>query len=96
MKKKNPLLVLEATQTKINLMNLSHTFRDGDNWVAVTASGSRYNLTDDEYAKLNEFFEPEEGEGHGDPHENFDKMMEKFGEMLKKFKEMGLRIDNVG
>jgi len=95
MKKKNPILVLEATQTKINLMNLSHTFRDGDVWVAVTGSGSRYNLTDAEYEKINEFFTPDE-EGHGDPHENFEKMMEKFGEMLKKLKEMGLRIDNIG
>lgn len=53
---KNPLFYLETVQTSINLLTLSHIFRNGDNWTVVTASGSTYNISESDYLKLRDAY----------------------------------------
>lgn len=78
---KNPLFYLEGVQTTINLMNLSHIFRNGETWTLVTGSGSEYSINESEYIKIREAFALQ---NHKD--DNRSEVLEQAIEILKQAK----------
>lgn len=54
---KNILFNLQGVQASVNLLTVSHIYRNGYEWTLVTSSGSRYTINDEERARIMEAYD---------------------------------------